>query len=171
MGLPFPNTPEQGGDNEAVAPYSNSRSILGSERGSNKAKRLETDTNNNLYVVLGAGGASQNVNVISLKAIDPLSTGTATGILASTLTTLTTYSPVTNKVITRIAVSGTRYAKYQLFLNTALIETQRTGPDRNLAFIFEPFPLALNATDILDVKVTHYNTGETADFEATVYGG
>lgn len=171
MGYPFPKTPDQAGDDEALAPQTNSRSLLAAERGTNKSIRLETDTNRNLYVVLGAGGAAQNVNVLSLPGIAPLATGAVSGVLASTLTTITTYTPVTNKVITRIVVSGTRYAKYQLFLNTVLIETQRTGPDRNLAFIFEPFPLALNALDILDVKVTHYNTAETADFEATVYGG
>jgi hypothetical protein len=171
MGYPFPINPDQTGDNEAIAPTTNSRSLLAGERGTNSTKRLETDADNNLYVVLGAGGANQNVNVVSLKSISPLATGAVVGTLDNVLTTLTTYSPVASKIVTRISVSGTMYAKYQLFLNTVLIETQRTGPERNLTIVFDPFPLALNASDVLDVKVTHYNVGETSDFEATVYGG
>ena len=171
MGYPFPNTPDQTGDNETIAPYSNSRSLLGSERGSNKAKRLETDIDNNLYVVLGAAGASQDVNVVSLKGIIPLATGAVPGVTDNTLTTLATYTPSATKMVTRISVSGTVYAKYQLFLNTTLIETQRTGPGRNLTFLFDPLPLGMSSSDILDVKVTHYNIGASEDFEATVYGG
>ena len=67
-------------------------------------------------------------------------------------------------------MSGTVYGKFQLFLNTVLIETRRGGPDRTLIFEFNN-PLLLNSGDILDVKVTHYTIGQTAEFESTVYGG
>lgn len=72
--------------------------------------------------------------------------------------------------VSKISASGTAYAKFQLFLNASLIDTKRSGPERSVDFDFD-IPLALAASDILDVKVTHYYAGLTEDFEATVYGG
>lgn len=87
----------------------------------------------------------------------------------NSLTTIVTYTAVADTRLSKIVVSGTDYAKFEVFKNAVLIETRRTGPERNLDFGFDN-PLMLQAGDVLDVKVTHYNTGVLADFESTVYG-
>jgi hypothetical protein len=61
------------------------------------------------------------------------------------------------------------YAKFQLFKNASLIETKRSGPDRSIEFSFNS-PLQLVTSDVLDIKVTHYATGDLENFEASVYG-
>ena len=111
---------------------------------------------------------AQPVQVIA-SASSPVAAGAVTGILDNVLTTIVTYTPVADKVITRISVSGTAYGKVELFTNASLIETQRMGPDRNLVIDFLN-PLVLLTSIPLDVKVTHYAVGETNDFEATIYG-
>lgn len=102
--------------------------------------------------------------------VDALAGNAISGIAANTPSTIVTYTAPAKKLLSHISVSGTVYAKFQLYLNTALLETRRGGPDRTLVFEFLR-PLRLQATDILDVKVTHFQTGETAEFESTVYGG
>lgn len=102
--------------------------------------------------------------------VDALAGGALTGILDGVQTTIVTYTAPAKKLVSHVSVSGTVYAKYQLYKNATLIETRRGGPDRTLVFEFLR-PLRLNASDILDVKVIHYNTGISADFESTIYGG
>jgi hypothetical protein len=111
---------------------------------------------------------AQPVQIIA-SAASPVAAGAVTGILDNVLTTIVTYTPTVDKVITRISVSGTAYGKVELFTNASLIETQRMGPDRNLVINFLN-PLILLMGIPLDVKITHYAIGETNDFEATVYG-
>lgn len=88
---------------------------------------------------------------------------------ASTTTTIVTYTAASITRLTRISVSGTVYAKFQLFLNTSLIETKRTSPERSVDFSFD-LPLAMGIGDILDVKVTHYNLTLLENFDSTIYG-
>lgn len=102
--------------------------------------------------------------------VSPLASGSVTSVPAGALTTIVTYTAAVATHLSRISISGTLYAKFQLFLNTVLIETKRSGPERSLDFDFN-CPLILPPSSILDVKVTHYQTGETGDFESTVYGG
>jgi hypothetical protein len=80
-----------------------------------------------------------------------------------------TFTAGADTKLTRVSVSGTDYAKFQLYKNTVLIETKRSGPERSLDFVFS-VPLNLLSGDILDVKVTHYAPGVLADFESTIYG-
>lgn len=119
---------------------------------------------------------TQDVNIVSPNplpvtqvSVSPLAVGSALNVPASTLTTIVTYTAVAATSITRISVSGTDYAKFQLFKNTILIETKRMSPERSLDFIFTN-PLGLATTDILEVKVTQYATGVLADYESTIYG-
>ena len=149
----------QGGDEPTRSPNTAQNSLLGAERGTQHAKRLETDANNNLYTRIAA-----NDTVISA-----LANGAVTSVADNILTTIVTYTPGTNVKITKISVSGTNYAKIQLFINSSLVETLRMGPSRNIVFNWID-PLGLSASTPLDIKVTHYITTETNDFEATVYG-
>ena len=164
MALNWPIYPEHiGGDEQTESPQKHQQSLLGSERGTQNARRLETDSSRNLYVHVAADDTADAIVVSALAG------SSITGVTDSTLTTILTYTAPTVKKISRIGVSGTDYAKFQLFLNTVLIETKRSGPSRSMDFVFD-HPLSLAASDILDVKVTHYNTGLTSNFESTIYG-
>ena len=110
----------------------------------------------------------QPVQVIASSAA-PLASGAIPNIPANTPTTIVTYTPAADRVITRVAVSGTAYGKVELFTSASLIETQRMGPERNIIIQFAN-PLLLPSGIPLDVKVTHYVTGELNNFESTVYG-
>lgn len=106
---------------------------------------------------------------ITPASVSPLAVGAVTNVPANALTTIVTFTAAAATKITRIGVSGSEYGKFQLFLNTVLIETRRTSPERSTDFLFNS-PFALAASDILDVKVTQYATGTQSDYEATVYG-
>lgn len=164
MALNWPNYPENvGGDEPTASPTKNQNSLLGAERGTQFARRLETDANRNLYVRIAADDVAPPATVSALASDD------ATSVPNGSLTTILTYTAASDTRLTRISVSGTDYAKFQIFLNTVLIETKRSGPDRSLDFAFTA-PLGLVAGQILDVKVTHYAPGVLADFESTIYG-
>ena len=164
MAYNWPNYPENvGGDEPTASPTKNQNSLLGSERGTQFTRRLETDVDNNLFVRV-AGDDVAPPAVVSALANDDV-----TNVPDGALTTILTLTAIADTKITRIAVSGTDYAKFQLFIDTVLIETKRSSPERSLDFIFTA-PLGLVAGQILDVKVTHYATGVLADFESTIYG-
>jgi hypothetical protein len=153
-----------GGDDPTHSPQKTQNSLLAAERSSQRTKRLETDASNNLYVRVAADDSVAGLSVT------PLATGALTGVPASTLTTIVTYTAATAKKVSKISCGGSVYAKFQLFFNTVLVDTHRSGPDRAIQLVFDS-PLALSVGDILDVKVTHYVTSSTEEFEATVYGG
>ncbi len=96
-----------------------------------------------------------------------LATGAQTLISDNILTTVATFTATVTTRITSIIASGTDYAKYTVVLNTVDILTLRTGPDRNTgAFI----NLELAATDVIDIKVEHFDTSVTMNAEATILG-
>jgi hypothetical protein len=164
MAYNWPNYPENvGGDEPTASPTKNQNSLLGSERGTQFTRRLETDVDNNLFVRVAVNDVAPPAQVSALVY------DTESNVADGVLTTVLTYTAPADTRITRISTSGTDYAKFQIFVNTVLIETKRSGPDRSLDFIFTA-PLGLASGDVLDVKVTHYATGVLADFESTLYG-
>lgn len=163
MGLQRPDNVDLNGDESVVSPRHSQPSLLGSVRGTNETKRIETDSSANLYVHVAAD------DTVAPTSVQPLAVGSVTNVPASTLTTVVTYTAPSDKKLTKISVSGTDYAKFQLFKNTVLIDTRRSGPERSLQFEFAS-PLSLASGEVLDVKVTHYATGVLADFESTIYG-
>ena len=165
MGLLFPDYPAdvQGGDEPTHAPTKNDRSLLGAERGNDQTRRLETDSDRNLYVRIAADDVAAPARVSALASDD------VTSVPDGSLTTILTYTAAAATRLTRISVSGTDYAKFQIFLDTVLIETKGSGPDGSLDFSFTS-PLGLDVGQILDVKVTHYAPGVLSDFESTIYG-
>jgi hypothetical protein len=164
MALEFPKYPGDvsDGDEHSHSPHKTHDSILATERGTDYTRRIETDANRNVYVNVASNSALP-------ASVDTLATGTQTGVAANLLTTIVTFTAGSAKKITKVSVSGTEYAKFQLFKNTGLIETKRTGPDRSVDFIFNS-PLVMNTGDILDVKVTHFYIGNTLEVEASIYG-
>ena len=105
---------------------------------------------------------------IGLIPVNDIRTGTAISVSSAILTTILTLSALTKHKIMRISCSGQDYAKYELFIDTVLIETKRSGQKRNVDFNFTS-GLLLNNTQVLDVKVTHFFTGDSLDFESTIY--
>jgi hypothetical protein len=105
----------------------------------------------------------------AFSPVDVLVYGTQTGVAASTLTTLTTHSALADQTVSSFLMSGTNYAKYSIFINSVEMMTVRTGPDRTYNLLLTR-PLNIYNGDVLDVKVEHYQVGETNDFEASVLG-
>ena len=165
MGLKWPNFPGdvQDGDEPSFSPTKTQNSLLGAERGTQFTRRLEVDNAHNLYVNIGANSS------LSLNVVNAIAGNGITSIPANTLSTIVTYTAATAKRVSKISVSGTEYAKFQLFKNSSLIETRRSGPERSIDFLF-PIPFNVASGDIIDVKVTHFAVSVLADFESTVYG-
>lgn len=108
--------------------------------------------------VTDSGGEPINITVV----------GAQSSVSDNTLTTLVTMVANGYNRLVQISVSGTAYAKFQLFINSTLKETRRSGPDRNLYFTYN-HPIRLNSGDVVDLKVTHYNAGTLENFEATIF--
>ena len=107
---------------------------------------------------------------VDLSRIDIILHDEITGITASTETTILTRTSLGLENIILIVGSGQGNAKYQFFIDTVLKGTLRTGGSGGLNALWTfPMPLALDTGQVLDVKVTHFHTGETLDFEAGVY--
>lgn len=66
MGLKRPDTVDIAGDESVLSPRQGSEAILVTERGTDKTKRVESDTSGNLFVNVAAGGSGS----------DPKTTGT-----------------------------------------------------------------------------------------------
>jgi hypothetical protein len=103
------------------------------------------------------------------EAVTAYAVGSATSVPSSTETTVVTLTANGVNMMTCINVSGDDYAKWRLYVNSALKETMRTGPDRNGRFYFV-HPYTIQANDVVDVKVEHFWAGDNLNFEATVYG-
>jgi hypothetical protein len=96
--------------------------------------------------------------------------GSSTSVPVSTLTTVATFTAtVLIQNITRISCSGQESGKWQLFVDNILIETKRATPGLDVDFRWDK-RFELTAASVLDVKVTHFYTAETPDFESTIYG-
>ena len=115
------------------------------------------------FDLVGEGGTSvvTPATVLTKAAVTIVPSGTDTTVL--------TYTALADTVLTNIFCSGTYYAKWTLRVNTVDEIVQRTGPDRNQPFQFTA-PWKILSGDVIDVRVIHAYTGETADFEATIMG-
>lgn len=158
-GLRRPKCPDQEGDSGLEAPQTSDRILLGSERGTDQTRRMETDGDRNLYVNVGKMSGISSA----------LSQGSAASVVSAVLTTITSYTATANTAICKVSCSGSDYGQFRLLKNSTLIDVRRTGPSRNVDFVFE-CPLALVATDLLEVKVIHQDGSVTPDFDATIYG-
>jgi hypothetical protein len=104
-----------------------------------------------------------------LSPVNILSFGAITGVVNSIETTIDTYTTLGDETIGDIVVSGTSYARFNIYINTVLSFVIRSGPQRQ-ANLSLSRPIQFVAGDIIDVKVIHYNLGWTDDFEATILG-
>lgn len=101
--------------------------------------------------------------------ISAVAVGAQTSVSDNTLTTIVTLTANGANRIAMISCSGSGYAKFQVFINSTLKETKRSGPERNCVFTYN-HPLSLTVGDVVDLKVTHYNVAVLEDFEATIFG-
>ena len=101
---------------------------------------------------------------VTVKAVSQI-----TGVANSIETTILTYTSLGDETISDIFVSGTSYARFNIYLNTVLSFVLRSGPSRQANFSIQR-PLQLSTGDVVDVKVIHYYTDATDDFEATLLG-
>ena len=98
-----------------------------------------------------------------------LAEGTDAAVAADVLTTLVSFTmTASDKNVTRVSASAELYGKFDVLKNSVQIETKRSGPARNVEFIFQNF--AFVAGDIIDVKYTHSYSGKTPEANASIYG-
>ena len=107
---------------------------------------------------------------VELSRLDIILYAEVTSLSDSTLSTILTRTAVAEENIVLITCSGQASAKFQFFIDTVLKGTVRTSGGGGLTggWTF-PFPLALNNTQVLDIKVTHFHTGASLDFEVGIY--
>ena len=105
---------------------------------------------------------------VDLSRLDIIEYAEITNLADGTLTTILTHTAIAQENIVAMMCSGCDYAKFQFFINNVLKGTKRSGPSSNVDWVF-PFPLALNNTQVLDIKVTHFDSANTHDFEAGLY--
>ena len=101
---------------------------------------------------------------VTVKAFSPI-----TGTLDNIETTILTYTSLGQETVSDIIISGTCYARFNIYLNTSLGFVIRSGPSRQANLSIQR-PLQLTTGDVLDVKVIHYYVGDVEDFEATLLG-
>jgi len=115
---------------------------------------------------VGSGGGGGDVVTPSTV----LAKNIASAVPASAKTTVVTLpGGAVDRFITAIYCSGMEYAKWFLVRNSSDEIIQRTGPDRDQPFNFTS-PWKIVAGDVVDVKVEHFVTGQTPDFEVSIMG-
>ena len=92
-----------------------------------------------------------------------------TGVADSIETTIVTHAVVGNETFSDILVGGSDYARFNFYVNSVLQFVIRTGPQRYGGLSLQR-PLQYEIGDVIDVKVIHYNIGNTAEFECTILG-
>ena len=113
------------------------------------------------------GGGTISIDEITSNN-RPVHVGEVASVSDNTLTTVTTMPANGIKYITKILCSGHVSGKWDIYISNVRKATMRTI-DRNVWFDFN-LPLKILATEVVDIKVTHYDTGNLADFQATIFG-
>jgi hypothetical protein len=124
-------------------------------------------------VALGVGAIAGQVNIVSLANNTNLANATATAVPVSTETTVVSYSTTALKAtwITQIFCSGQENSKWRFFEGGTAKIVQRIGAGQvNMCYDFvTPYKIPAGPVTI-DVKVEHFVTGETPDFECSIIG-
>ena len=107
-------------------------------------------------------------DTVCLKPITNITRNDANLVPSATLTTIVTLTAIVKHSVSRISCSGDCYAQYELYIDNVLIETKVSAPNYAIDFKFHN-ELVLNVGQILDVKVTHFYTGEQGNFKSTIY--
>jgi hypothetical protein len=166
VGFLYPKYPTDvsDGDEQSFSPNKTTPSLLGTERGTDYTRRLETDADRNLLVAIDKDNSAAS----AVSSV--LATGAVSGLIDSTLTTITTFVAPGETLITKVSCSGDAPADFTLLLNTVQIDIKRSSTaDLDKEFSFShPFKMLLN--DVLDIKVFHHAPGKSRTFNTTIYG-
>lgn len=161
MGQGWPKYPSDVGDGDepSHSPNKSQNSLLGTERGTDYTRRLETDGNNNLYTAIGSDSRQDTL----------LFSGSLSGIAANTPTAFTAYVAPSPVKVSKVLISGSAYSDFNLRHLGSSIGVKYTNLEMQVEFIFS-HGYNLSATDTLDAVVEHCVTGKTKDFNIYVYG-
>lgn len=162
MGKEFPKYPSDvaDGDERAYSPHKTTDSLLATQRGTDFTRRLETDSERNLYV---------NIGKDTSKSIDLLYSASLSSIAANTPTAFVAYTAPSAKVVYKIIISGEAAANYLFRKNASDLSTRRTNLELDVELNFDQgLPLVFG--DTLDAVVEHLSTGHTKDFNFYIYG-
>lgn len=164
MGLNWPPAPDRDGDDYAYSPMKNKESLLATERGTDKTRRIEVDDQRNLNVHIQADSSGGGT------AVSALAIGSTGPINATTLTNIVNHVAAADQKISKISCSGEGPADISLFHNVTQIDIKHTTQENlDAEFKFED-PYGIQSGDVLTVKVYHHATGKTKTFYATIYG-
>lgn len=92
---------------------------------------------------------------------------TVASVAAATLTTVLSFSPSVDARIDAVGGTGEADGEWSVFINTVEV-LRRRGTGSDLNFDVEMFSFKLLSTDTIDIKIQHFRTGKTPDFQAEV---
>lgn len=157
---PKQNDPEvRDGDEPTHSPNKNQNSLLATERGTDSTRRIETDTNNNLYVSVAADGRKESL----------LYSASLSSIADSTPTAFVAFVAPAAVKIYKVLITGSICTDFTLRHLGSSIGIKQTNLEMGVEFNF-PQGYELAATDTLDAVVEHFVTGKTKSFNLYVYG-
>ena len=93
--------------------------------------------------------------------------GVQSSVPASTLTTVATLAANGVRFVTKVLCSGHEHAKWELYVDSAIVATKRG--EYTQEFEFDSTPYRIDDGSAMDVKVTHYGAG-TPDFDVSIIG-
>jgi len=88
-------------------------------------------------------------------------------VAASTLTTVLSFTPSVTVRVDAVGGTGEADGEWSIFINTVEV-LRRRGTGSDLNFDVEMFSFKLLSTDTIDIKIQHFRTGKTPDFQAEV---
>ena len=97
-----------------------------------------------------------------------LARGVQTTVPASTQTTVVTLAANGVRFITKIVCSGHDHAKWEVYVDSIVVITKRENKFTTEFDFANPY--RLDEHSVMDVKVTHFVTGDSLDFDATIIG-
>ena len=135
--------------------------IAGYDVSSDSLKRIAVDSLGRLKIVLSS--ITPATSVLEYSEI--------TIIADNVVTTIHTHTVVsTDLMVDQIIASGTVDAEYRLVINGSTKAKYFTSEqDRTAKFNF-PFPQKFIVGTVIDIKVVHFNTSVTGDFNASLIG-
>lgn len=91
-------------------------------------------------------------------------------VAANSQTTIVTYTATANMWITGCIMTGEIPAEFTLMVNSINKGVGRTSHQDRTGKIMLPQAIKISSGDIVTVKVIHFETGDTSDYDATIYG-
>ena len=114
--------------------------------------------------------SSNPVNVVLPSSV-VLSNGVASAVTDNTQTTVDTYTASgANYSITKILVTGNANSEWSIEIDSVEKMSFRIADGNKTRDIDFPGSYLLLSGSTIDIKVTHFFTGETADFKASILG-